>query len=89
MSTSALDGQTATFEIGKGPNTDKIETVRATIQEHTDYNRVIRFVGGETRHKAEVGVEGTMESPTAVLLDGNVPEWAEPLLRQLGIREVR
>lgn len=89
MSTTGLNAQTVTFEIAKGPKTNKTETVRTTIEEHPEYNRKITFLGVETRRRVEIGVEGQMSSPAAVPLSGDVPEWTVPLLQQLGIREIR
>jgi len=43
----------------------------------------------ETSREAKIGIEGTKAEPEAVALHGDVPEWIEPILRSIGIREIR
>jgi len=81
--------QPRTFEIRKDPNEPETEDVTVSIESHPDYKRVVHAVGEDTRREAKIGIEGTKAEPEAVALYGDVPEWVKPILRELGIREIR
>ena len=84
-----MSTQQRTVEIRKDPNEPETEDVTVTIESHPDYNRVVHAVGEETDREAKIGIEGTQAEPEAVALHGDVPEWIEPILRSMGVREIR
>jgi hypothetical protein len=84
-----MSAQQRTFEVLKDPTGEKTEDVTVNIESHPDYNRVVHATCEETRREAKIGVEGPKAAPEATALHGDVPEWAEPILRSLGIREIR
>jgi len=84
-----MSTQERTFEVLKDPTGEKTEDVTVSIESHPDYNRVVHAVCEETRRETKIGIEGTKAEPEAVALYGDVPEWVEPILRSLGIREIR
>jgi len=84
-----MSTQQRTFEIRKDPNEPKTEDVTVNIESHPDYNHVVHATCAETSREAKIGIEGTKAEPEAVALHGDVPEWIEPILRSIGIREIR
>lgn len=84
-----MSTQQRTFEVRKDPTEQKTEDVTVNIESHPDYNRVVEATCEETRREATIGIEGTKHEPEAVALHGDVPEWVEPILRSIGIREIR
>ena len=84
-----MSAQQRTFEVLKDPTGEKTEDVTVNIESHPDYNRVVHAVCEETRRETRIAMEGTKAEPEAVALYGDVPEWVEPILRSLGIREIR
>ena len=84
-----MSTQHRTFEVLKDPTGMKTEDVAVSVESHPDYNRVVHATCEETRREAKVGIEGTQAEPEAVALHGDVPEWIEPILRSMGIREIR
>lgn len=84
-----MSTQQRTFEVLKDPTGVKTEDVTVNIEQHPDYNRVVHATCAETNREAKIGIEGTKAEPEAVALHGDVPEWIEPILRSIGIREIR
>jgi len=84
----SMSTQQRTFEVLKDPTGEKTEDVTVNIESHPDYNRVVHATCGD-EPRGEIGIEGTKAEPEAVALHGDVPEWIEPILRSIGIREIR
>lgn len=79
---------TTSFEVATDPRSDTTETVDAEIKDSEQHDYQVVLLGRETGRTVRVDVEGPKTSPTAHPVS-SLPDWAEPLLRDIGIHEIQ
>jgi len=84
-----MSTQQRTFEVLKDPTGEKTEDVTVNIESHPDYNRVVHATCAETSREAKIGIEGTKAEPRRSRCTATYPSGIEPILRSIGIREIR
>jgi len=83
-----MSTQQRTFEVLKDPTGEnRGRDGQYRVAPRLQPRRARDVCGDEPR--GEIGIEGTKAEPEAVALHGDVPEWIEPILRSIGIREIR